>query len=236
MISTPCRKKPYVWLSDEVWLNIIELSSKVPFFRSLPEDLIRSETAWKAWYDSNSPEEEPVPDIEPRIKEDPSLGPWYRLLAIRTFRLDRTKLTIRKFISLTEDMGPRYIEPVTDTIDSVYEKMTNDIPVIFLLSVGADPTASISELARRKKINLAQISMGEGQAPRALKAIKVGSTAGSWVLLQNCELGLDLMITFEHFIKDNCKSWDEGFRLFLTAAPDASFPLRASSNVHEGHK
>ncbi len=37
------------------------------------------------------------------------------------------------------------------------------VPVLFLLSPGADPTSSIDEFARKKKKLTEKVSMGEGQ-------------------------------------------------------------------------
>ena len=87
-------------------------------------------------------------------------------------------------------MGQRYVEPVTDTLPSIYEEMVPTIPVIFLLSVGADPTEGIMQLCRKKKSSCHAISMGEGQRAPALEALAVAQEQGTWVLLQNCELGL----------------------------------------------
>ena len=50
--------------------------------------------------------------------------------------------------------------------------MVPDIPVIFLLSAGADPTDAIETLARKKKMPIPQVvSLGQGQEPVALKAM-----------------------------------------------------------------
>ena len=68
-------------------------------------------------------------------------------------------------------MGQRYVEPVTDTLPSIYEEMVPTIPVIFLLSVGADPTEGIMQLCRKKKSSCHAISMGEGQRAPALEAL-----------------------------------------------------------------
>eukprot|EP00957_Ditylum_brightwellii_P013194 996250-Ditylum_brightwellii.AAC.1 len=104
-------------------------------------------------------------------------------------------------------MGQAYVEPVTDTIEMIYDSMTPQVPVIFLLSRGADPTESIETLCRKKKLPApAVISLGEGQEPVAFKAINAGVVNGTWVLLQNCELGLGLMNEMESIInklKDN---------------------------------
>jgi dynein heavy chain len=45
------RKKPFAWLSsNEVWLNIIELSQQHKFFANLPNDLAANETMWRQWF------------------------------------------------------------------------------------------------------------------------------------------------------------------------------------------
>merc|ERR1711871_1147517 len=217
------RKKPFQWMPDQTWLNVIELSTRVGFFRSLPEDLVRNEGPWKTWFESNMPEVEEVPDFESRLTEEPKMGAWFRLLIIRTFRLDRAQLCIKSFIKEQPAMGQRYVEPVTDTLPSIYDEMIPTIPVIFLLSVGADPTEGIMQLCRKKKSSCHAISMGEGQRAPALEALAVAAEQGSWVLLQNCELGLDLMVDMEQYLKKN--KFNEAFRLFITAAPEKTFPL-----------
>ena len=95
-----------------------------------------------------------------------------------------------------------------------------------MLSIGADPTESIEGLARKKKLpSPAVISMGEGQEPVAIKAMQAGATNGTWVLLQNCELGLELMATMEDFCEKLREGMDPNYRLFITALPEATFPL-----------
>lgn len=41
------------------------------------------------------------------------------------------------------------------------------------------------------------ISLGEGQEPVAIRAMNAAAVNGTWVLLQNCELGLGLMNEME---------------------------------------
>ena len=85
-------------------------------------------------------------------------------------------------------MGPRYVEPATDTTESVLKEMTSTCPVIYLLSAGADPTDSIETLAKKRRTVVECVSMGEGQDVVAMKAIGVATSNGTWVLLQNCHL------------------------------------------------
>jgi len=220
------RKKPFPWLSQEAWMNIIELSNQQKFFANLPNDMVANEAMWRRWYEDNEPETINMPEYENKIAEVPVIGPFYKLLLVRSLRMDRCMLVSRWFVKSIEDMGPRFVEPVTDTIESIFEGMVPQTPVIFLLSIGADPTDSIESLARKRKLPApAVISMGEGQEPVAIKAMQAGAANGTWVLLQNCELGLELMATMEDYIEKLKDSMDKSFRLFITALPDKAFPL-----------
>mmetsp|Transcript_15052 Transcript_15052/g.14432 ORF Transcript_15052/g.14432 Transcript_15052/m.14432 type:complete len:1794 (-) Transcript_15052:1278-6659(-) len=220
------RRKPFSWVSNEAWLNVVELSNSQKFFANLPNDMSANESMWRRWYEDNEPEAMNIPDYETRISEVSVIGPFYKLLLLRSLRMDRCMLMCKWMVRNTEEMGPAFVEPVTDTIESIYDCMISSTPVIFLLSIGADPTESIEGLARKRKLpGPSVISMGEGQEPVAMKAMQAGAANGTWVLLQNCELGLDLMVIMEEFLEKLREGQDPNFRLFITALPDPAFPL-----------
>jgi len=226
------KKKPnsLSWMPDEVWLNVHAVSNLV-FFRTLPEDIVKNESVWRQWYDDARPELLRVPDYEERFEMGQSLGSWNKLLLLRMMRIDRTTTGVREFIRSLPQMGPKYTEPVSDVIESIYEEMDCETPVIFLLSAGADPTDSIQALCYRKKKTLQVVSMGEGQESVAIKGLENARRTGNWLLLQNCELGLGLMNELEDILKGllerNYEDMESirNFRLFLTAAPHPDFPL-----------
>ena len=221
------QRKPFQWMSNEVWLNVIQLRDSSKFYSTLVDDMVSNESMWRKWYEENQPEEVPVPgEYEQRLCEQNDIGSFLRLLLVRCLRIDRSILMCKKFIRNTKEMGPAFVEPVTDTIEMVYDDMEPEVPVIFLLSRGADPTDGIIELCRKKKLPApAVISLGEGQEPVALKAINAGVVNGSWVLLQNCELGLGLMNEMESILNKLKGGMDPDFRLFITALPHPEFPL-----------
>jgi len=101
-------------------------------------------------------------------------------------------------------------------------------PVIYLLSAGADPTDSIETLARRKRRGIECVSMGEGQDVVALRAIQAATANGTWVLLQNCHLGLEFIDTLEELIL-KLRNPDSGcspdFLLFITTEPHPKFSI-----------
>jgi dynein heavy chain len=89
-----------------------------------PEYLIQSTTLSDSItfrYDDNEPENIPIPDYDTRIAEVPKIGPFLKLLLIRTFRMDRCMLMCKWFIRKIEEMGDKFVDPVTDTIESIYE-------------------------------------------------------------------------------------------------------------------
>jgi len=220
------RPKPFQWMSNDSWLNVLELSQSNKFFSNLPGDIVANESMWKRWYEDNEPERLIVPDYQQRISDQPDIGPFLKLLLVRCLRVDRIILACKEFICNTKEMGHAYVEPITDTIEMLYDSMVPYVPVIFLLSRGADPTESIENLSRKRKLPPpAVISLGEGQGVVALRAINAAAVNGTWVLLQNCELGLGLMNEMEGIINKLRSDMDPNFRLFLTALPHPDFPL-----------
>lgn len=220
------RRKPFNWISNEAWLNVVELSQSQKFYANLPTDMAANEAMWRRWYEDNEPENMNIPDYEQRLVESVGIGPFLRLLIVRTLRMDRCMLMCKWFVKNIEDMGPKFVEPVTDTIESIFEGMVSTTPVIFLLSQGADPTENIETLARKRKLPPpAVISMGEGQEVVAIRAMTAAAASGGWVLLQNCELCLEMMTTMEDFLTKLQEGMDPLFRLFITALPDPNFPM-----------
>jgi dynein heavy chain len=234
--ETKVRQKPFTWMPKPVWLNVLALAKHGnEIFKSLPEDISKNETHWRRWYDDNAPEKTNAPEYEPRFVDDTECGAFYRLLLLRAMREDRAILAILDFVSHVETidgvngripaMGPDFMTAPSGTVDSAFKEMTHTIPVIYLLSAGADPTESIEQYSRKKKQIMQCVSMGEGQEVVAMKAINAAVVNGSWVLLQNCHLGLDFMDGMEDLllkIRDTCHP---EFRMFITADPHPDFSI-----------
>lgn len=236
---TQSKAKTHNWMSNQVWLNILQLSMSAPLLKTIVEEIAANESSFLPWFNENEPEKFPVPIIESKLPtEEDIVIHFHRMLIVRCMREDRTLLAVNDFIRKTESiifngsplpaMGARYVEPVTDTVESVFREMDATVPVIYLLSAGADPTDSIEVLARRKRKEIDCVSMGEGQDVVATRAINSATANGSWVLLQNCHLGLDFIDTLEDTLlklrqpESNCSP---DFRLFLTTEPHPKFSI-----------
>ena len=71
------------------------------------------------------------------------------------------------------------------------------MPIIFVLSPGADPISYLLALAKEKEMDtrLKMLSLGRGQGKFARELIMNGRKNGDWVCLQNCHLSVSWMPT-----------------------------------------
>lgn len=105
----------------------------------------RNDKAWKAWFDSDIPEESPIPD-----GYNTSLDTYRKLLMIRSWCPDRVLPQARKYIA--ESMGTKYAEGVILDMEKMWEESTIRVPMICFLSLGSDPTNAIEALAKKKEL------------------------------------------------------------------------------------
>ncbi|XP_074024884.1 dynein axonemal heavy chain 8 [Numenius arquata] len=211
-----CPTKPFRWILDMMWLNLVELS-KLPQFADILDQIACNEKGWKSWFDKDAPEEEIIPD-----GYNDSLDTFRRLLLIRSWCPDRTLSQARKYIA--DSLHEKYTEPVILNLEKTWEESDTRTPLICFLSMGSDPTIQIDSLARKLKLECRTISMGQGQEVHARKLIQISTQQGGWVLLQNCHLGLDFMDELLETLL-TAEIQDETFRVWITTEPHPKFPI-----------
>ena len=228
----------FKWMPDNVFLNIRaikdhafgspDLANKM--FNQVQDSISRNETLWREWFDLNEPEMAPVPDFEDRLTIERDIGSFMRLCLVRCLREDRSCIAAGHFIidrltSATCD-GNIFMAPVTDVISEIYDSSTCRKPILYLLTSGSDPTAAIDEFAKQKKNTTAKVSMGEGQEVPANSSIDAAFLAGTWVILQNCHLGIGFMNKLEDKLSLPTSTPElENFRLWLTSEITIRFPI-----------
>ncbi|PWU96430.1 putative dynein heavy chain [Trypanosoma cruzi] len=75
------RSKPFLWIKEKLWANVLALSENVPrSFKQLPDLIMRNEQAWRQFIDSDAIENLPVPDINEKLDS------FDRLLIVRALR------------------------------------------------------------------------------------------------------------------------------------------------------
>lgn len=216
---TNCPPKPCKWITDTAWLNLIQLSN-LKRFHSILNQIRSNEKGWKQWYDKDAPEEEFIPDGYS------ALDPFRKLLIIRALCLDRTISQSRKYVA--SSLGPAFADPVVLNYEEMLEESEPLTPIICFLSMGSDPTTNIEILAKKNKTKVRAISMGQGQEIHARKLIIKSLEEGTWVMLQNCHLGLEYMdeLTLQLLsLRKDDEGFHEMFRLWITTEVHPQFPI-----------
>ena len=88
-----------------------------------------------------------------------------RTIIVRCLRPDRIIFATTAFI--INNLGQKYTEPPVLDLNSVLADSQPDLPLIFVLSPGVDPTNQLSQLGAAKGIPFSSIALGQGQARAA---------------------------------------------------------------------
>jgi len=208
------------WLPSNAWIEISNLA-KLSAFADLDASFTGEMLVdFKRIYDSPNPQDEEMPG------EWAKWSMFQRTLFMRALRPDKCVQAIMKTVA--EAQGERFIEAPPFDLGAVYADSTATIPLIFVLSTGADPTAIFLKFADEQGFGkkLDTISLGQGQGPLAEKLMSDGQERGSWVLLQNCHLAVSWLPTLERMVDQfDPELVHRDFRLWLTSMPSKDFPV-----------
>uniref|UniRef100_A0A8C1KRB1 Dynein axonemal heavy chain 12 n=1 Tax=Cyprinus carpio TaxID=7962 RepID=A0A8C1KRB1_CYPCA len=214
------------WLPDKSWDEICR-ASDLPALQGLKESFIKSPESFLPIYDSKEPYNTALP--KPWCDK---LNELQKMIIYRCLRPDKIDLAISKFV--TDKLGKRFVEPPPFDLSKSYIDSNCTIPLVFVLSPGADPMASLLKFANDKNMGGSQfksISLGQGQGPIAVKLIRSAMKEGTWVCLQNCHLAVSWMSTLEKICEDlTPDTCHPNFRLWLTSYPSPMFPVTILQN------
>ena len=214
---------PTDWLSDKSWGELCRLSD-LPAFVGLSKHFAENTEKWKVLYDRSDAHNEPLP-----APWHDQLKPFQRLCVLRCIRPDKVVLAIQDFVVFK--LGREFVEPPPFDLKSCYDDSSVIAPLVFILSPGSDPMASLLKFANDRKVKFASISLGQGQGERAEQMITTGRQNGTWVVLQNCHLAVSWMPDLERIVegisRDNTNA---KFRLWLTTYPSDKFPVTILQN------
>ena len=111
------KPKPFRWMLDVIWLNLVELS-KQEVFNQLLEKVTENEKEWKYWCDTEAPEQEEIP-----CGYNSMLDVFRKLLLIRAWCPDRTLSQARKYIF--DSLGAEYLESTVLDLEAMLEESDN---------------------------------------------------------------------------------------------------------------
>jgi dynein heavy chain len=227
------------WLTPVSWLRIKNLQKLGGSFDGFIDEFKSTVNDWQHVFDHENPLEIDWPkNFNMKCK------PIEKALLMYALRTDQTVLAIQGIV--LDKLGQAFLEiPPFDLAKSFAYAKTN-VPIVFVLSMGADPMADILKLSESIShpdgslmiSKIQPISLGQGQGPKAVAAVKEGKQVGKWVLLQNCHLATSWLPTLEHMVENLPSALNENptpgadpeevhpfFRLWLTAMPAAEFPI-----------
>ncbi|KYN09877.1 Dynein heavy chain 7, axonemal [Trachymyrmex cornetzi] len=216
---------PAEWLLVKYWDELCRLDT-VKGFEGIKESFSNAVDDWKKIFDSREPQKETFP--APYDK----LNLFERLLILRCIRPDKIISAVQLLVE--EQMGPQYVEAPPFDLGSSFADSNCSIPLIFVLTPGADPAQTLLTFADEQGYGanrLFYLSLGQGQGPIAEKLIKDGVRRGNWVVLQNCHLAKSWMPTLEKICEDLIPDTiHPDFRLWLTSYPAEHFPISVLQN------
>lgn len=219
-LEGPSIPKPFAWISDQSWEDIIKLATLNAEFANLPLNIIDNEEIWKQWVDLEDPENVSIP-----MNYSESLSRFQQLCLLRCLRTDRVYNGITNFV--IANLGEKYVMPPVVNFQNIFEQSTPTCPVVFILSPGADPQSDLQKLAETMGFGVTRLkflSLGQGQGPIALQLLETAVSRGQWLMLQNCHLLVAWLQTLEKVLEKIDRPHKE-FRLWLTTEPTPSFPI-----------
>lgn len=122
------------------------------------------------------------------------LNEFEKLVLLRALRPDKVVPGMQNYVISV--MGKKYIEPQEFKLEPIYADSEAAVPLIFILSPGADPMADLLMFAEEKAKRVEAVSLGQGQGPVAESWIREGLRDGFWVVLQNCHLAKTFLPRF----------------------------------------
>ena len=125
-----------LWVSDKMWGELTRAAAAVPELRGVPAHLKANLEDWRLLYDSTDPHCAPLPGDLGK-----TLMPFQKLILLRCLRPDKLVPAIADFVCTS--MGPKYIDPPPFDLSGSFAESSCTVPLLFVLSTGSDPTASL---------------------------------------------------------------------------------------------
>lgn len=167
------------YISDAIFYRLLGLEEAHFSFKDISKSFKDPSDAsiWKKILTADNPLMPLPPVYEDRLSH------FQKLMLIKSIRGDKLVQGCKRFVAA--ELGAKYIESPPFDLEGAATDSTNTIPIIFVLSPGADPIADLIALAKSKGMDqrLKIISLGQGQGKIAEKLVDQGQKTGDWVCL-----------------------------------------------------
>ena len=221
-------------LSDDAWGKILALEKLSSFkiyhdgyketikaFEGLSAHVLESAKRFREWYESERPEETPLP--LDKIK----LGVWEKLLIIRALRPDRIINAFTECIRL--ELGADYLFHDPEPIESTFPQITSTIPLLIFLDSGPNDEhrlltslqKHLNEISENNELILFNM---ERTTPVEVEAAKhEAMRSGHWLFISNFHLHTKLDVFQIH--RSSAESVHNNFRLILSSNLKVALPI-----------
>jgi len=213
------------WVTEKVWIEIVNVS-RLEKFKGFDKAFSQNVQHYRSYFENVNAHAFP---LDPEF--DTALNAFQKLLIVRCIRPDRFMLGTSGFVA--QSLGQRFVEPPAFDLSACYAESSVVSPLVFVLSSGADPMADLAKFAAESKMakRFDQVSLGQGQGPKATNLIKIAMETGMWVCLQNCHLAESWMPKLDVLVEQiDPDTVHRDFRLWLTSMPSPAFPVAILQN------
>ena len=193
------------WLPEERKGIYLSFSDQFPELVQIPNE---------SWYKSSNPEED--------LKKVNNILPIGKMILIQVFRPDRLESAMKNFIC--ETLNINSLAPPSMSLNQLIAESTQGIPIMFLTTLGSDPSKELEEYAIKEvgRENYIEIPLGAGDNNKLIDVLKDANDKGKWLVLKNIHLAISWLSTLEKEIK-SLKNSDNKFKLFLTSETHNKF-------------
>uniref|UniRef100_H2Y7L6 Dynein axonemal heavy chain 7 n=1 Tax=Ciona savignyi TaxID=51511 RepID=H2Y7L6_CIOSA len=129
---------PATWLPTKSWDELCRLDN-LNHFQGIRKKFPAYKEQWKVIYDSSDPHNKIPPGDWSELVE------FHRMMLLRCLRPDKMVPAMQNFI--TNNLGRKFIEPPPFDLPKTFADSNSTSPLIFVLSPGADPMASLLKFA-----------------------------------------------------------------------------------------
>jgi dynein heavy chain, axonemal len=217
------------WIEPRAWAMVLAADAEIDELKGLRKSVMADSAAWETFFTSETPETAPLP-----AAWEKKATAFHRLLLVKAFRPEKVAFGSSEFVG--NSIGKSFKEPPPFDLQSTYNDSSSKVPIVFVLTSGADPTQYLLALGRKYDYsvgdNLKMVSLGQGQGPIAERLMAEGQGKGYWVCLQNCHLAVSWLPTLDRLLEQlrDASGIAEDFRMWLTTMPTPEFPSTILQN------
>ena len=216
---------PGDWIETRAWAFILNAEEEVEGLKGLRASIAGADgAAWQAYFEHESPQTAALPGAW-----EGKATAFQRLCILKIFRPEKVAFGVAEYVGAS--IGASFKEPPPFDLQATYNDSACKVPIVFVLTSGADPTQYLLQLGREQGFtpgdNLKMVSLGQGQGPIAERLMAEGTAKGNWVCLQNCHLCVSWLPTLDRLLEElrDADGISEDYRLWLTTMPTPAFPV-----------